>query len=201
MTASERLTQCKSAADRTDLVLDFHITAKAHVHLLPRRARVGTCGVLRERVYVFAYDAKGDTGESGSFLADEECARHLFDLTGQAPLPCFDPFTSVGSSLPVESVEREPLNGELFSVLNLLILFWDPKPDYHFLKHLDFFNLYPDKRPFDERVRKINHLVASGEGGSSLRQMIAAESSLRAFEFPEISAVLLKLGIANHIDP
>jgi hypothetical protein len=77
----------------------------------------------------------------------------------------------------------------------------DIVPEPHFLKHFEFFNLYLEKRPFDERVRKVNHLVGTIVDGITLRQRMAAEPKLRRFEFPEINQTLFDHGLPNNIDP
>lgn len=196
---------------------EFDIWPITHQVLLPPCEKSGCAGILTGEYYLFGYRERNarDPNESGTFFCGTHCAERLLELFDLESLQRFNPLTVAPTSTGGESGQDQsdrlrlpwdPLNTEVYCVINLLVAIRDVAPTGPTLNTLEWIIRDPSRRVLDRRVLTLNNYVRAIYGGHSFQSVLIAfrqqrNPSLRHFDFPRIRHLLQCANTQNFIDP
>lgn len=201
---------CRGDKCREKLVKDYTLIPRSFTKLLVGQKKMScTNEKLTDSYYTFEYINKTNPKDKGGLICGTHAAKHFLELLKHPGLSLYNPLSSTGPStskaLGSNNGNKKPWNPvalELYDAINLLIICWN-KPLYGELADIkEGLEKFPDKPPFDSKVKFVNAVIGKDIKKRYLTSMIndlrKTNPTLRYYKFDALDAVLKQLKIDSN---
>lgn len=223
------LGSCRGNSNRLRILAKFDVWPLAHQKIVNGTPKAGCAGPLTDRYYMFGYRLLGQPSSSPFeiFFCGDTCGDDFLVRLGDPAFPLFNPLnlppsppaspstsasvaslgiisagaSAAGAAAPTPT--WDPLNREIYTVINLLVAFGGVTPASYTLETLQWIEKYPASTCYAFRVERLNNYVGTMVCGSLQNELTVLRAgphpTLRIYGFPLIRAVLA--AHTNYIDP
>ena len=132
---------CRGPKRRVEITKKYHLKPIAHTKLINGYQLSSCTGrLLTDSYYSFRYENKADKSDTGTFYCGKPTGEHFMKLLKIQPLGMFNPLSTSNSGSYTTSTQTtntnltwNPLAKELYTAINLLIIYWGNRPVTGFL--------------------------------------------------------------------
>lgn len=180
--------KCKGKETRIEIVKKYGVKPIIHSVLLNKQTKRSDAeATIKNEYYIFKV-MKKETNEIVDYI---QCglptARHFLELTGEAPLPIFNPLKGNQNNEGATDAERSsegenpeareekawnPVAKQLRNAIMWLFVLWDVKPGTPICEFKEEIEKYYYCEPFPGKVKRVNTVIHNGGKGKTLTQMI-----------------------------
>lgn len=166
---------------KEEVIQNYFLQPIAQIKLLEGQSKVGCCGQVKDRYFIFSYAGIQDRNDRGTFFVGYDCAEQMIDKINQikskkqgaeliCPPPIFDP--GIGD-FTKQIPEMSKINHAVARIIILLASFWNVDSFYGIpVILLSKIMRHPDQDLSDKEIMDIEKIVSrcSDEAFSYLKQ-------------------------------
>lgn len=198
-------TNCKGIQAKKYLTNKYFITPLTYVKLLNNQTRMGCCGKITDKYYVFSYENKNDENEKGNFYTGSNCANQFFELLGiKNKFKLFNPFHQIKHKAYNKPIRydngyknlQDQLNQEIFNAINLLFCSFESIPYNAKINQILDFITRVNIKTKDWAVIEVNNLISQDSKNRNLDKIVSdinEENDIREFSFPKMKKIITTL--------
>lgn len=199
---------CRGEEKREQIVSEYDVIAVIHTKLLKGQMKYSDAkSPITDQYYIFECVHK-ITKKKEIIQCGMGAARHLLELTGQAPLPIFNIIKSdgiiSGSGKGETDGSKRKWNGmakQLYNAIMILIIDWDAKPNTPLFEMKKEAEKYRYCDPQLWRVEKVNNIIAKDFKKRKLSNILDdlnKENDIKEYSFALLEEALSKNGIISN---